>query len=162
MMKLLQQGAVAGPFSRTLLLGIVASLLQMQPLLAKEIMNVSDIKECRAIAAKSERLLCYDTVADGGVFNQQKLEQVQKENFGSKEVQSDISVEQIVVTIVRIQKNSAGVHYFHTEEGTVWKHSGRGSWNLKVPFQAEIKAGVMGSFFLVTEGGKSARVKRLR
>lgn len=162
MLKLLQQGTVAVPFSRTMLLGFAASLLQMQTLLADEVMNVTDIKECRSIVVESERLLCYDTVADGGIYNQQKLEQVQKEKFGSKEELSDSTVEKITVTIVRIQKNATGIHYFHTDDGNVWKHSGRGSWNLKVPFQAEIKAGAMGSFFLVTEGGKSARVKRLR
>jgi len=133
-----------------------------QTLLADDFINVSDINDCRSIASEAERLLCYDTVADGGVYNLQQLQQVQKENFGSREKQSDISVDELTVTIVRVQKGANGINYFHTADGKVWKHSGRGSWNLKVPFQAEIKGGLMGSFFLVTEGGKSARVKRVR
>jgi len=162
MMKSLQQRIVAVPFIRSLLLGLVAPQMLMQPLLADEFKNISDIKECRAIAAKAERLLCYDTVADGGVFDEQKLQQVQIENFGSEKTQPDISVDQLTVTIVRVQKGSTGIYFFHTADGKAWKQSNRANWSLKVPFQAEIKAGALGSFFLVTEGGKSVRVKRVR
>jgi len=161
-MKSLQQKTVTVLFMLSLLLGLIVSQMLMQTLLADELINVSDVKGCRAIAAKMERLLCYDTVADGGVFNRQKLQQVQTENFGSKKRQPDISVDQLAVTIVRVQKGATGIHYFHTADGKVWKQSNRGNWSSKVPFQAKIKAGVLGSFFLVTEGGKSARVKRVR
>lgn len=161
-MKLFWQRIVAVLFIGSLLLGLGVSQMLMQPLLADELMNVSDIKECRGIAAKAERLLCYDTVADGGIFNEQKLQQVQIENFGSKKRQPDISVDRLTVTIVRVQKGATGIYFFHTADGEAWKQSNRGNWSLKVPFQAEIKAGVMGSFFLVTEGGKSVRVKRVR
>lgn len=163
-MKTLQQGTVTVLFIRSFLLGVVASPMLIQPLMADEFVNVSDIKECGAIADKAERLLCYDTTADGGVFNQQKLEQVQKEEFGSKEKERDISVDQIFVTIVKISKSSTGIHYFYTADDAVWKQSSsRGSkWSMAVPFQVEIKSGVMSSFFLVTEGGKSTRVERVR
>lgn len=162
MMKSLQQGTVAVLFIRSMLLGFVASLVFMQPSVADEFMNISDIKECRAIVTKAERLLCYDTVADGGVYNQKQLHQVQKEEFESEKMQFNKSIDRVAVTVVRIQKSSNGIHYFHTADGAVWKLVGRGKWSLNVPFQAEIKTGVMGSFFLVTEGGKSARVKRVR
>lgn len=159
-MKFLQRGIFAGPLIGSLLPALLASQVLMQPLLADEPTNVSDIKECRAIAAEAERLLCYDTVADGGVFSQQHLQQVQIENFGSQERQPEISVDQLTVTIVRVQKAANGIHYFYTADGQAWKQSSRSDWSLKVPFQAEIKAGTMGSFFLVNEGGKSTRVKR--
>lgn len=163
-MKTLQQGTVTVPFIRSLLLGVVASPMLIQPLMADEFINVTDIKECGAIPDKAERLLCYDTTADGGVFNQQQLEQVQKEEFGSKEKEHDSSVDQIAVTIVRIQRSSTGIHYFYTADDAVWKQSSSrgGKWSLGVPLQVEIKAGVMSSFFLVTEGGKSTRVERVR
>ena len=78
-------------------------------LLADEFVNISDIKECRGIAARAERLLCYDTVADGGVFNEQQLQQVQKENFGkTEEKPSEGSVDRQAVTSVRISKSASG------------------------------------------------------
>jgi len=141
---------------------IVASQVMMQPLLADELVNVSDIENCRAIAAEAERLLCYDTIVDGGVFNQQQLEQVQKENFGSTQAKPDISVDQLIVSIVKVQKGGNRIHYFHTADGAVWKQINAGSWKLKAPFQAEIKSGMMNSFFLVADSGKSTRVKRVR
>jgi len=141
----------------------VALLMLPQPLLADEFENISDIKECRGITARAERLLCYDTVADGGVFNEQQLQKVQGENFGKKEEPpEEVSVDRLAVTIVRITKSASGTHYFYTEDGTAWKQSGSGRWSLQAPFQAEIKAGLMGSFFLVPEGGKSVRVKRVQ
>ena len=54
------------------------------PLLADEVTSISDIKGCRAIKNETERLACYDTVSDGGVFDQQKRKQVQVEEFETK------------------------------------------------------------------------------
>ncbi|MGA9573644.1 MAG: hypothetical protein WBS20_06845 [Lysobacterales bacterium] len=73
-----------------------------------------------------------------------------------------VSVDEINVTVVRMQKDSVGIHYFQTSDGQVWKQQNATSWNLKVPFDAKIEKGVMGSFFLVNEGGKSTRVKRVK
>jgi len=163
------------------------------PLLAAEFINISDIKGCRAIRGDTERLACYDTVSDGGVFNEQKLKQVQVESFGSSALRKerapvapapstgtatataapatapatpatapDIPVNRITVTITRVKKDGSGIHYFQTSDGQVWKQRNVSSWSLKVPFEAEIKAGMLGSFFLVNEGGKSTRVKRVK
>ena len=141
----------------------VCLLMLAQVVNADELTNISDFKECRAIEAKAERLLCYDTIADGGVFNEQQLQQVQKENFGSREKPTEVvAVEQLAVTIVNVKKSATGIHYFYTDDGAVWKQSNGGRWNIKVPFEAEIKSGKMGSFFLVSESGKSVRVKRVR
>jgi hypothetical protein len=148
--------------TRLLLLGLVAALLPHQALLADEFENVSNFKECRSIEDKAERLLCYDTIADGGIFNEQQVEQAKKEAFGKKETEFDESDDRIAVTIVRIQNGSGSTQYFHTDDGAVWKKDGRGKWSLQVPFQAQIKAGMMSSFFLSTEGGKSSRVQRVR
>jgi hypothetical protein len=138
---------------------LLASLAFMQPLLADSSAEIRDVAGCRTISADSERLLCYDAVVDGGVFNQQE---VQKESFGTNKGQSDSSIEKLMVTVVRVEKSSSGIHYFYTADEQVWKQANRGNWSLEVPFPAEIKAGMLGSYFLVTDGGKSVRVKRVR
>lgn len=144
------------------LTGLGIMLLFLQAVMADTAVNVSDIKGCRVIEANAERLLCYDTVADGGIFNQQQLEQVQRENFGSKETKPEISVDRLSVTIVRMQKDAAGLRYFYTSDGQVWKQKDRGGWSSEIPFEAELKSGLMGSFFMVSESGRSIRVKRVR
>ncbi|MDH4055613.1 MAG: type VI secretion protein [Gammaproteobacteria bacterium] len=131
----------------------------MQPLLADESAEIDSVNDCRAISGDAERLLCYDTVVDGGTFDQKQAE---KENFGTSKSQPESAVEKLVVTIVRVQKSDSGIHYFHTADEQIWKQVNRGNWSLDVPVQAEIKSGLMGSFFLVTEGGKSTRVKRVQ
>lgn len=144
------------------LCGLGVLLLSLQPIFAAEPVNVSKFGDCRVIKGSAERLLCYDTVADGGVFNQQQLEQVQVENFGSKEKEAEISVDKITTTIVRVQKDANGLRYFQTSDGQVWKQSNPGSFNSKAPFEVELKSGMMGSFFLVNEDGRSIRVKRVK
>ncbi len=148
--------------AKVFLLGFVAPIMTLQPSSAEEITNVSDINECRGIKNDAERLLCFDTVADGGVFNEQQLQQVQAENFGSKEKDLDVSVDRITVTIVKVTRSGTGIHYFYTADDAVWKQSTGKKWTLKAPFEAELKSGRLGSYFLVTEGGKSVRVKRVK
>jgi hypothetical protein len=76
--------------------------------------------------------------------------------------QTKISVDEIHVTVVRVKKDSAGFFYFQTSDRQVWKQQNATSWSLTVPFDAKIEKGLMGSFFLVNEGGKSTRVKRVK
>ena len=193
-MKTLLHKVVTVPFLGTLFLSLGVSQMLVLPLQADEFENISDVKGCRVIEGEIERLACYDTVSGGGIFNEQKLKQVQAEEFGSSkmkpvpEPQPDpspvvatepgaaptqesapkpatgkaISVDKLSVTIVRSQKDGMNIHYFQTSSGQVWKQQEAVSWNLKAPYDAEIKAVVMGSFFLVHEGGKSTRVKRVR
>jgi hypothetical protein len=73
-----------------------------------------------------------------------------------------ISVDKLNVTIVRSQKDSQNIYYYQTSDGQVWKQQEADPWNIKPPFEAEIKAGLLGSFFLVHEGGVSTRIKRVR
>jgi hypothetical protein len=80
----------------------------------------------------------------------------------TKKSKQDDSADQMSVTIVRSKKDGKGFHYFQTSDGQVWKQQNATSWSLSVPFDAVIKAGVFGSFFLENEGGKSTRVKRVR
>lgn len=160
------------PLFGSLLLIVGTSLPLSQPLKADEPVNVSDVQECRAIRSKSERLICYDTVVDGGIFNEQQVKQAQRENFGSRgiaakkvseeSVDENDSLEKLTVTIVRIQKDASGLRYFQTSDGQVWKQRNRDNWGSEVPFEAEIKSGMLGSFFLVLNGNKSTRVKRVK
>ena len=205
-MKSLLQRIVTVPFLNSLLIGLCASQIFALPLLADEFVNISDIKGCRAITGDTERLACYDTIIDGGIFNEQKLKQVQVESFGSSSLRKekppaapapatetgtatatatatetgtataagtgtvseapatgiDTSVDRLTVTITRIKKDGSGIHYFLTSDGQVWKQRSAGGWSSEVPFEAEIKKGMMSSFFLVNEGGKSTRVKRVK
>lgn len=73
-----------------------------------------------------------------------------------------ISVDEIHVTVVRVKKDNAGYFYFQTSDNQVWKQRNATAWSLTVPFEAKIEKGMMGSFFLVNEGGKSTRVKRVK
>lgn len=148
---------------RAFLLCSLLTPLCVQAVLADTPVNVKDITKCRSIDGKAERLLCYDTIADGGIFNEQQLQQVRVENFGSKKKVTDVSVDELTVSITRIQKDVNGLRYFQTSDGQVWKQQNMGSWSSKVPFDAEIKAGTLGSFFLKEKGGKrSIKVKRIR
>jgi len=134
----------------------------VQPLLADEYVNVTDFRDCRAIKVEAERLLCYDTIADGGVFNKQQFTQVQQETFGVKQKPPESTIDQLGVTIVRVQKDVNGVRYFHTADDQVWKQQDSGNFTSKVPFEAEIKSGALGSFFLITENRRAMRVKRVK
>lgn len=201
-MKSLLQKVVAVPFFSTLLISLSVSQMFMLPLLADESVNISGIKGCRGIKSDVERLSCYDTVNDGGIFNEQKQREVRVEDFGSETMPKEpapalepapastpatessdapipeskvapapevapvagkgVSPNELDVTIVRLKKGNGGIYYFQTSEGQVWKQQNARPWNLKAPFDARIKKGVIGSFFMVHEGGKSTRVKRVR
>lgn len=145
--------------TQRIFMGLLVLTAQVQHLLADEAEEVSNVSDCRSIAGDAERLLCYDTVLDGGIFNQK---QAQTERFGNKKLQPESAVDKLIVTIVKIQKSKSGIHYFYTADEQVWRQVNRGNWSRTVPVQAEIKSGAMGSFFLVTEGGKSTRVKRVQ
>ena len=134
----------------------------VQPLLADEYVNVTDFQDCRPIKGKAERLLCYDTIADGGIFNEQQIRQVQEETFGSNDKETEISIDELTVTIERVEIDNKDKRYFYTTGGQVWKQQKPGRYPSKVPFKAELKSGVMGSFFLVNESGRSIRVKRVK
>ena len=207
-MKSLLQKAVAVPFFSTLLISLSVSQMFMLPLLADELVNITDIKGCRGIKSDIERLSCYDTVNDGGVFNEEKQREVRVEDFGSETMPKapppepvpapvsapapvtttdsssapvsepvaevtpvqeaapvagkGISPDELDVTIVRLKKGNGGIYYFQTSEGQVWKQQNAVSWNIKAPFDARIKRGLLNSFFLIHEGGKSTRIKRVK
>ena len=194
-----------------MLKGLITGLMVSQVFVcssqADELVNIDDVKDCRGIRGDIERLTCYDTIIDGGIFNEQKLREVQVEEFGSDtmpkekapapapvpaapaattapsstaapapqastaavsveapppEAGKGVSANKLDVTIVSLKKGNNRVYYFQSSEGQVWKQQSATSWNLKAPFEAKIEKGAMGSFFLIHEGGKSTRVKRVK
>jgi hypothetical protein len=190
----MMQKIVVRPFYGLLILMLGLSQLSAPPASADELMNITDVKDCQKISGDAERLSCYDTVSRGGIFNEQKLKEVQVEQFGSKQLrkppeaappeaakpvkpvaseattetksspppQTKISVDQIQVTVVRMRKDGTGHHYFQTSDNQVWKQEEGRRWTIAAPFEARIEKGMMGSFFLVSESGKSTRVKRVK
>ena len=207
-MKFLVQTNITKPMLSVLITGLVISQVFVFPLQAEELVNISDVKDCRVIRGDVERLTCYDTIIDGGIFNEQKLREVQVEEFGADTMPKEkapepavvpvpvpvaeapatpaaatvseaspavvtadeplpkagkgVSANKLDVTIVRLKKGNNRIYYFQTSEGQVWKQQSAMSWNLKAPFEAKIEKGAMGSFFLIHEGGKSTRVKRVK
>lgn len=175
MSKLFIKRIVSAGLKPSVLAALATIFLPMQSTQGDEAEGIRDIKECRAIEAGARRLLCYDTVIDGGVFSAAPLQVAQQADIESVEERPaapavrETAAEQpaetpdrVGVTIVRVQRASSGTHFFFTDSGEVWKQSGRGSWSLTVPFDAEIKKGALGSSFLVSEGGRSTRIKRVR
>ena len=202
------QTNITKPMLSVLITGLVISQVFVFPLQAEELVNISDVKDCRVIRGDVERLTCYDTIIDGGIFNEQKLREVQVEEFGADTMPKEkapepavvpvpvpvaeapatpaaataseaspavvtadeplpkagkgVSANKLDVTIVRLKKGNNRIYYFQTSEGQVWKQQSAMSWNLKAPFEAKIEKGAMGSFFLIHEGGKSTRVKRVK
>ncbi len=152
-------------YLRRLRYGLCVSLVFACAASAEMQADIENVEDCRALASDAQRLICYDTLVDGGVFTRQQAEKARVERFGSTDKPPEVvkdDIEQLAVTVVRVRKSDTGIRYFYTEDEQVWKQSGRGNWSLKAPFEARIKAGLMGSYFLVTDGGKSMRVKRVR
>lgn len=138
------------------LLALLVTMTPAGPSSADERLAQVSPETCRAIEADADRLACYDELTQSDAWA------APCDQAGHSAPDSWTPAERTSVTIVRIQISESKVRYFHTENGEVWRQTDRGSWNLAVPFQADLKPGRLGSFFLVTEGGKSARVKRVK
>lgn len=142
--------------SKAFVLALIGFLIPVGPPMAEDQTQSNPRIDCRLIEDDGERLRCYDEREDSCASGQASDQaQGQKHN-------SALPVERIAVTIVDVKEGESRTRYFYTDDGQIWRQTGRGSWSLSVPFQAELKPGSLGSFFIVTEGGKSARVKRVQ
>ena len=141
---------------------VTAVFLSSAALGADEVKNVTEFNGCRSLADDARRLLCYDTVADGGVFNEEKIQEAVEESFGTNESENNIDTDELSVRVIRVREGAGNVHFFYTENGAVWRQTNGRRWKIKAPFNATISSGVFSSYFLVTDTGKSTRVKRVK
>jgi len=82
--------------------------------------------------------------------------------FGLKE--EPLEPEAIKVVVVDVSQDLLGKHIFKTEDGQIWMQTeNRKARFRSVPFEARIRGGSLGSYFLQpVTGGPSVRVKRAR
>lgn len=129
--------------------------------------------KCVDVRKSKKRLQCYDTVLQEQhpeMFK--KLETARKEEqleeFGSPRSatrsKEEEELKQVDVVIIENAKSRNGKWLLVTERGQIWRQVGDKSFYLrKKPFNARLKKGTLGSFFLVITGTKrSYRVKRVK
>lgn len=92
-------------------------------------------------------------------------ETAETRQFGlSEEQKQPESVDSINVIVAAVDKNAYGKLIFTTESGQVWRQTDQGRPRYRqIPFDAEIRNGAAGSFFIKPlSGGVAVRVKRSR
>ena len=90
-------------------------------------------------------------------------ESLEAQQFGLSEVQKQPeSLDSIKVVVVSVDSNAYGKLIFTTESGQVWRQTDQNRRRYRqIPFDAEIRKGSVGSFFLAPQsGGAAVRVKR--
>ena len=75
-----------------------------------------------------------------------------------------VEPDEITVTVVEVSQDLLGKHIFKTEDGQIWMQTDNRKVRFRdMPFDARIRGGSMGSYFLQSVGGGAAlRVKRAR
>jgi len=131
--------------------------------------------KCADVKKGKRRLECYDTVLEAQhpeMFKKmeavRKLEQ--REDFGAPTPaagsQDADKLQRLEVVIVDFSRTKHGKWTLTTDTGQIWRQAD--NLNLpprapKRPFNASIKRGILGAFYLITEGSKRAiKVKRLK
>lgn len=87
------------------------------------------------------------------------------EQFGLSQTQRDPDpLESVNAVIVAVDNNPYGKLIFTTDSGQVWRQTDRHNKRYRqIPFDAEIRKGVSGSYFLrPVRGGVAIRVKRIK
>jgi hypothetical protein len=84
------------------------------------------------------------------------------ENFGLKEKRPVEDATTMRVTVTSVRKSLRNMLIFETENGQVWQQTDQRTVRYEdTPFEADIRPGSMGSFFLKPESGSmSIRVRR--
>ena len=138
-----------------------------------------DLSRCGSIEDDAKRVACYDEISG----RQSTAKDVTMEAAPSSSapaaaeseeyapLTADVGAESLDGAdkdkpvrghVTSCRKDSFNDYFFYFDNGQVWKQRNAGGWSSEVPFEAEIKKGLMSSFFLVNEGGKSTRVKRVK
>ena len=141
--------------------------------------TISTIGECRSIEQDPVRLVCYDTVSDGGIFTLKERRKAVAEQFGkadvrkekpekSAKVQDDTDEQEdadsLEVEVVAVKKSKLGRLFFYTGDGQVWRQLGSEFIPKEAtPYKAILKKGPIGSYSLVSvKLPKAVKVKRVK
>ena len=121
----------------------------------------SDKQPCSQIPDDAERLACYDKTFPPGPFDKAAVAAAGAKSFGKSEKKSTASsIQAGVVSIKYLVRNQ---RQFTLDNGQVWYETDKGqSVNVKVGDKITIKDAAMSSYLLITPGGASIRVKRLK
>ena len=116
---------------------------------------------CAMLPDDIERLACYDKAFPPGPFDQAAVVAATAKNFGKSEKKSTASsIQAGVVSIKYLVRNQ---RQFTLDNAQIWYETDKGqSVNVKVGDQVTIKDAAMSSYLLITPGGASIRVKRLK
>lgn len=131
--------------------------------------------KCADVKKSKRRLECYDTVLKAlhpAMFKkiEAATKKEQREDFGAPTPaagsKDSEKLKLLKVVIVDFSRTSHGKWVLTTEGGQIWRQAdnqGLSPFAPKRPFNASIKRGALGSYYLVIEGSKrSIRVKRLK
>ena len=131
--------------------------------------------KCADVKKSKRRLECYDTVLKAqhpAMFEKMEAaaKKEQTEEFGARTPaagsKGSEKLNLLKVVIVDFSRTSHGKWILTTDSGQIWRQSdnqGLAPFAPKRPFNASIKRGALGSFYLVIEGSKrSIKVKRLK
>lgn len=121
----------------------------------------SEKQPCSQIPEDAERLACYDKTFPPGPFDQAAVAAASAKSFGKSEKKSTAtSIQASVVSIKYLIRNQ---RQFTLDNGQIWYETDKGqSVNVKVGNQITIKDAALSSYLLITPGGASIRVKRLK
>jgi hypothetical protein len=116
---------------------------------------------CSQIPDDAERLACYDKTFPPGPFDKAVVAAASAKNFGKSEKKSTASsIQSGVVSIKYLVRNQ---RQFTLDNGQIWYETDKGQQvNVKVGDQITIKDAALSSYLLITPGGASIRVKRLK
>jgi hypothetical protein len=121
----------------------------------------SDKQNCAMLPDDAERLACYDKAFPPGPFDQAAVLAATAKNFGKSEKKSSASsIQSGVVSIKYLVRNQ---RQFTLDNGQIWYETDKGqSVKVKIGDQVTIKDAAMSSYLLITPGGASIRVRRLK
>lgn len=119
---------------------------------------------CAAVAGSSERLACFDKSFPPGPQATAALAEASRQNFGLVQKKETVKgAEQIDAALAAVTYASGGLRLFEFDNGQVWRETEVNRMGmLKKGDKVTIREGALSSFLLITPGGASIRVKRVK
>ena len=139
------------------------------------------LEACRAIADNGQRLACFDSTSANlsaavdakqiVVIEEQEVQKTKKSLFGFR--LPDLSIfggkennseedKTLTTTIKSLGRAEGGRWNIGIPEGAVWQTTEALTFNPAIGDAVEIKAGVMGSYFVKVRNKRSVRAKRIQ